>query len=927
MKNTFLTGMVCKMLSKDKIEALSAKGDTIVEANAGTGKTRLIVEKVISLIEAGYKVDEIVLITFTEAAAGELKERVKNRIYEEVKKGKKQFKQAILFLPSAPISTIHAFCYDILKRFGFRYGYFDIDCEMLTEIEAENLLEESIFSIIVETDPEFLRKIIKRISSDYIAGLNTLINFIKETIKHRTRYAVFQENFSAESMFKRVEKLFFKLQTGDFPITKEISQKYKIEKNLVEDVLSILIRCYQAYEHIKKEKKKVGYNDLLELTYKMLVENDNAREEVASLFKYIIVDEFQDTDPFQWKILKLLKETTSPPTIFIVGDPKQSIYRFRSADVSIWNEASKYVKNRCFLTENFRSGKNLLLFFNDVFDSIYNKSEKKLGVELSFHPFEGNIQGGEILAVEFEKDEEFAEKALRLTIDRSRKKKIAVIGRSRSSLAVFEKILREKGIVFSVIGSNPFSTTGIEEVLHLLKWLKDREDLKSFFFFLSSRFCGLNHYEALSFIKDGTTGCGEKDIHIKELLNKVEEVRNQKDKELHAILINRLLEITGFIDMLSVLDRESYFSVLELIKEIANFEMENAVPFDSMVDFVEELKNSRNNNINISQEGESGYFLMTIHGSKGLQFDDVILLPWKRPPSNHTFRFTSTGFGIKLFYEKKGKITPKDEFEASPFFFMLKKVDEYLDELESKNLVYVSMTRAVERLILGIKLKKRNRQFPYGKNLDHLIPIVEKYKITGLPEPEKLPEEEPLFSVIPEREVKTVKVIYPSSNNTEILSAEETETKSAAPEGMSPAEYGTVVHLLCEAFIKKAPKEKAINFAISHLIKPPLSLKEKLEAIYDFLNEKFPQLQNGKAEVDVKHYADYTFYSGRIDILLETENGIEIWDIKTGFFKESLFQHYREQLYFYKKILEAAGKKVSSMKLLYVDEKRIIEVE
>ncbi len=696
------------MLSKDKIEALSAKGDTIVEANAGTGKTRLIVEKVISLIEAGYKVDEIVLITFTEAAAGELKERVKNRIYEEVKKGKKQFKQAILFLPSAPISTIHAFCYDILKRFGFRYGYFDIDCEMLTEIEAENLLEESIFSIIVETDPEFLRKIIKRISSDYIAGLNTLINFIKETIKHRTRYAVFQENFSAESMFKRVEKLFFKLQTGDFPITKEISQKYKIEKNLVEDVLSILIRCYQAYEHIKKEKKKVGYNDLLELTYKMLVENDNAREEVASLFKYIIVDEFQDTDPFQWKILKLLKETTSPPTIFIVGDPKQSIYRFRSADVSIWNEASKYVKNRCFLTENFRSGKNLLLFFNDVFDSIYNKSEKKLGVELSFYPFEGKIQGGEILAVEFEKDEEFAEKVLRLTIDRSRKKKIAVIGRSRSSLAVFEKILREKGIVFSVIGSNPFSTTGIEEVLHLLKWLKDREDLKSFFF-LSSRFCGLNHYEALSFIKDGTIGCGEKDIHIKELLNKVEEVRNQKDKELHAILINRLLETTGFIDMLSVLDRESYFSVLELIKEIANFEMENAVPFDSMVDFVEELKNSRNNNINISQEGESGYFLMTIHGSKGLQFDDVILLPWKRPPSNHTFRFTSTGFGIKLFYEKKGKITPKDEFEASPFFFMLKKVDEYLDELESKNLVYVSMTRAVERLILGIKLKKKEQ--------------------------------------------------------------------------------------------------------------------------------------------------------------------------------------------------------------------------
>ncbi|OMH41182.1 UvrD-helicase domain-containing protein [Desulfurobacterium indicum] len=913
------------MLSKDKQKALTVSGDTIVEANAGTGKTRLIVEKVVSLIENGYRIDEIVLITFTEAAAGELKERVKNRIYEEVMKGKEKFQDAILLLPSAPISTIHAFCYEILKRFGFRYGYFDIDCEMLTEIEAENMLEEAVFKVISNIDINLLRNVIKRISSDYIAGLNTLINFIKESIKHRTRFAVFQENFSADNMFLKVEELFNLITSKSFSLTKIARQNYEIEKNLAKEILKVLLECYKSYEETKKKKKKVGYNDLLELTHKMLTENDNAREEIASLYKYIIVDEFQDTDPFQWKILKLLKQTTNPPTIFIVGDPKQSIYRFRSADVSIWNEASKYMKNQCFLTKNFRSGKKLLSFFNAIFDNIYNQNGKKLGIELSFQPFEGEIPGGEILSVEFTKEEEFAEKAIALTLERSKNRKIAVIGRSRSSLAVFEKILREKGIVFSVIGSNPFLTEGVEELLHLLKWLKDRDDLKSFFFFLSSRFCGLNHHEALTFIKEKTTGNKNKDKELTKLLEKLEDIRNQKDKELHAILLNRILEITGFIEMLSVLDRESYFSVLELVKEVANFEMENAVPFDSMVDFIEELKNSRDAGVNIAPEDENGYFLMTIHGSKGLQFNDVILLPWKRSPINSFFRFTSTGFGIKLFYEKTDKTTPEEEFEASPFFFMLKTVDDYLDYLEAKNLVYVSMTRAIERLIVGINTQKSSKKFPYGKNLDKLVPIVENYKITKFPEIEIPKKEETKLFTIPEKEINTIKVIYPSTHEAETEKSN-SETKIAAPEGMSPAEYGTVVHLLCEAFVKNATKEEAIRYATSQLISPPSVLIKRLKEIYDFLHKKFPQLRKGEAEIDVKYFTDRTFYSGRIDILLETENGVEVWDIKTGFFNEVLFEQYKEQLFFYKKILEAAGKKVSGLKLLYVDEKKVIEI-
>ncbi len=916
-------------LSEDKLKALSVTGDTIVEANAGTGKTKLIVEKLISLIETGYRIDEIALITFTEAAAGELKERVKKRIQEETRKGKKQFEEAILYFPSAPISTIHAFCYDILKRFGFRYGYFDIDCELLTEIEAENFLEEAIFEVIEKTDTDSLKRIIRKISTDYISGLNTLVNFIKESIKHRTRYAVFQDNFSAETMFENVKTFFDAITDGNgFQFTEPIIKRYKIERKLADEILAILLKCYQTYEGIKKRHKKAGYNDLLEITYRMLLNSENAREEVAQTFKYIIVDEFQDTDPFQWKILKLLKKTSNPPSLFIVGDPKQSIYRFRSADVSIWNEASQQMKNRCFLTKNFRSGKNLLSFFNEVFDKVYNKTERKLDIELLFHPFEGNLPGGEVISVEFKREEEFIEKALALTLERSKTKKIGVIGRTRSSLAGFEKVLRENGIVFSVIGSNPFSTTGVEETLYLLKWLKDKNDLKSLFFFLSSRFCGLNHHEALSFIKKGTTGDEKKDKSLKELLEKIEEIRNLKDREPHTVLINRVLQHTAFADMLFILDKESYFSILELIKEIARFEAENAVPFDRMVEFVEELKNSKDSGSTITSEEKNGYFLMTIHGSKGLQFDDVILLPWKRRPSASNFCFTSIGFGIKLFHEKRKEKDEIKKFEASPFFYMLRKVDEYFDYLESKNLVYVSMTRAIERIILGFNPSKRNGKIPYGMNLDFLKELIEKYKIKQIPDKnQKTAEDKISLSTIPEKEIKPIKVIRPSTENIEISRQKESTPETAAPEGMSPTEYGTIVHLLCEAFVNGANREDAISFATAHLTKPPVGLIEKLTAAYDFLNETLSFLQNAKAEIDVKHFENNTFYSGRIDILLETDKGVEVWDVKTGFFKESLFNHYKEQLNFYKKILESAGKKVTSMKLLYIDERKVIKIQ
>ena len=913
-------------LSEDKANVLKFNKDTIVEANAGTGKTKLIVEKFISYLEKGISVDEIVLITFTEAAAKELKDRVKSRIYEEINRGRKEFEKALLYLPSAQISTIHSFCYELLKRFGIKTGYLDIDCEQITDIEIEELLEEAVYSTIAETDLKFLKNLINKVSSDYVDGLRTVVNFIKTSIKHRTRYAIFRESFSVEKMFKSVEESYKRI-VKEFFLSEKAIKNIEKEKKIAENLVYLLKKSFEKYESLKKERKKIGYNDLLELTYKMVKNEDNIREEIAENFRVIIVDEFQDTDPLQWKIIETLREkTSSPPEIFVVGDPKQSIYRFRSADISIWKEAVRKIKNRFYLTTNYRSGKNLLKVFNKTFDLLYNRVEKPLGVELFFEPFEGVIEGGKVETIIYEtyKEREFAEKALKLTYEDSLKEQVAVIGRKRRDLEKFEEVLREYGVTYSTVGTNPFNTYGIREFLHLLRWLKDREDRKSLFLLLSSRFCGLDHYQTLSFIKEGTTGNQSLDNQVKKFIDTLESIRKRKDKELHSILLSELLELTGYMDILSIIDNESYFSILELIKEVSRFEKENYLSFDRMVEEIEKLMNSREKTVQKSPEKENGYFLMTIHGAKGLQFDTVILLPWGKNPPTGKFLYTSVGFGVKLFHiPSQEKETEEEKFESSPFFYMLKKVDQYLDNIESKNLVYVAMTRAKNRLITALLQTKKELKFPYGSD-NSPVEIFKNFVVNDFPEIKKEDKKDEMFEVVAEKEIETIPITYPSKKEKEEKFINKKGT--AAPYGISPKEYGTAIHLLCEAFIKGADREKAVSYATGKFQAVKNVLTPKLNEIFTYLEEELSFLKNAQTEVDVKHFNGKEFLSGRVDIILRKKEEVEIWDIKTGYINENSVEEYKKQLKFYKSIFEDYGLKVKALKLLFIDERKILEV-
>ncbi len=876
------------------------KGSTlIVEANAGTGKTSLIVDRYIGLLREGYSPESIVLITFTEAAASELRERVKERIYGDLE----GLKNALLFLPSSPIGTIHSFCYQLLKTFGFRYGFFDLDSTLLSDVEVEELLDFAVYEAVGSVAGK-LRDFLNYISLDYIDAFNTFVSFVKEVIKHRTRYPGIMGNLDVDAMVERILSYYRKLNPG-FSLSREAEANLLKEKAIISEVLSVLGKAFEIYEREKGKRLRVGYNDLLEKTLELLRGSDNARYEIAQKFRFIIVDEFQDTDPIQWEIIKEMRNVDDPPGLIIVGDPKQSIYRFRSADISIWNDAKRYVKRREELLTNYRSGGELIRFFNAVFREVYS-GEKLMGFEIDFNPFaESEDREGKVTFIDFEKEEEFARKVIPEIVERSSRERVAVIARKRKDLEPYERILRENGISFDVISGNPFNTYGVREVIHLLKFIENGENRKEEFFVLTSRFVGMNHSDAIECIMGGD--CPD---DVKEFLRKVDDFRKRKDTELHSIFINRVLDELDYFDMLYLIDGESYYSVLELINEVARFEGENSLNFRDLISYIESMVSSRDRSLPYSLNSERGILLTTIHGSKGLEFESVVAVPWGRGFNRGRFLFSSIGLAVRLFGEK-------GDFDESPLFNALREVESYLDREEEKNLLYVTFTRAKRNLYVGLRRRGNEVSFPYGK-FDFRA---EPSRIdVGEVKPGEAEENLPV--IVDFSGGDYLKTVFPSSHDGEVEGVE----NPYLPKGMDPRDYGNAVHYLVEAFVKGGGKEESVEYATNLIYSPNRELVKRLGEVYELLSRDYSFLIGSQTEVPFTFVDGNRVVRGRVDLIVRVGDGYEIWDVKTGMFNRKLYEGYVEQLRVYEDSFKKAGYNITSLKLFYIDENRVIDV-
>lgn len=453
----------------------------IVEAAAGTGKTSELVQRIIRVLGKGLAtVDQIVAVTFTEKAAGELKLRLRAGL-ENTRNGPEissiergNCEHALAHLEEARVATIHGFCADILRERPVEAGV-DPAFEPLSEAESQRLYEEA-FTLWLQhklaDPPEGVRRSLRRSSNEagpterlrtagwtlaswrdftrpwhrasfsrgpsidqLVAMLNDFVDLTSQP--HNPRNYFYRDTSGGRELSEYIRRT-ESVRSRDYDVlearlvelaqdrkftqpAKALGDEYakgvpcgKVENAHRELVARLqgfgkaadadlaallqheLLETIDAYEDLKTRTGRLDFVDLLLRTRNLVRDCDSVRADFQQRFTHIFVDEFQDTDPLQAEILLLLacadpatrswrEATPKSGKLFIVGDPKQSIYRFRRADVGTYLEVKRVLSERgalCIaLTTSFRSTPSIQKIVNWAFQPCMNGDHATLQAE------------------------------------------------------------------------------------------------------------------------------------------------------------------------------------------------------------------------------------------------------------------------------------------------------------------------------------------------------------------------------------------------------------------------------------------------------------------------------------------------------------------------------------------------------------------
>jgi ATP-dependent helicase/nuclease subunit A len=511
-------------------------------------------------------------------------------------------------------------------------------------------------------------------------------------------------------------------------------------KNL-KKYYELYLRVEARYTESKKRQVSIDFEDQQLLAYHLLVNNDEIRSQVAGRFKFIMVDEFQDTNLLQWKIIELVSGERGN-NVFIVGDPKQSIYGFRNADVRVFNSvknmfAEEHPESVLQLNESFRFKKNISLFVNTIFPHILkSNSENQWEVEYDgVHTRRSDAEGGQIeLALMTQSDTEngqakfIATHILQLLSNTEyRPGEIAVMLRSRTHLNEIENTMREYGIPFQTLGGIGFyQGQEIYDTFHLLKFLMNPDDNLALVGLLRSPFANITD-EGLFFLAlyNPDISYWQKLLHLDE----IDQIPGDDKERLQLFITNskRWLgrrDRISYFELLSEIFNESFYraimnSDLKGDQIIANINKILTIVLDyekgrftSIVDFSKSLNRlintyQKEGDAFLEYEEDNSVKIMTIHQAKGLEYP-VIFLPYLNQKL-HTAVRPSVYFDDQwgVVSNVSGNIlNSQNPIQNSYYLFDLLKLKQRRKEVaELKRLFYVGCTRAKDHLILCGELK------------------------------------------------------------------------------------------------------------------------------------------------------------------------------------------------------------------------------
>ena len=603
-----------KLNDRQKEAVLCTQGPLLILAGAGSGKTRVITNRIAYLIEeVGVNASEIMAITFTNKAAAEMKERIEDQVGEKC--------------AGAWISTFHSACVRILHMYGHLIGYDD----GLTIYDRDDSLS-----------------VIKRICKDM---------------------QIDTKRFKEKGFLNKISSLKDELISAA-GYEAEASDVY--ERKTAE--------VYLAYEKELKKNNAVDFDDLIFKTVDLFRKEPEILERFQERFKYISVDEYQDTNTAQFELVRLLSEKYK--NICVVGDDDQSIYKFRGANIENILSFEKYFPDAKVirLEQNYRSTGNILAAANAVISNNTGRKEKTLwtqkgdGTKIKlFHTDNPYVESDKVIA----QIREYIGQGYALN-------DCACLYRTNAQSRSLEEAFIRANIPYKIVGGvNFYQRKEIKDILAYLKTVNNARDDVAVQRIINvpkrgigaatvtavsglAQERGINFYSALdSAVTEGSFGrSGERLRAFRDL---IEELKADLEKKSLSEFLQDVLIKTDYKAELVLENTEESRGRLENIEELANKlkGYEEGAEEPTLSGFLEEV--SLVADIDSWDGAEDYVSLITIHSAKGLEFPNVFLC----------------GMEDGLF-PMNAAICSDDPFDLE----------------EERRLCYVGITRAKENLVL-----------------------------------------------------------------------------------------------------------------------------------------------------------------------------------------------------------------------------------
>lgn len=1016
------------------------KGNTniIVSAGAGSGKTAVLTQRVITNLKKGMHINELLILTFTNNAAMEMKTRIKKAILED-----EEIKNEAKLTDSADITTFDAYVLSLVKKYHYLLNL-DSDITLIDSSiikkKKKDFIEEIFDELFTQKNEKFIKfvtdfgtknarqtkKTILNLDysfdlitkkEDYLNNyiesyynknnLDNLFHQFENTLLKRVesiKNLLLNLSFEVDSdyydkIYKTLEPLlkssnYQEIRSNlDFKLSplrnasdkakyykEQISKIIKDLKSLTEFheqvlkddliktkeyaevIIEILLKLTQKVNAYKFEYQVFEFNDISKFALEILDKNEDIRNELKNYYKEIMIDEYQDTSDVQEQFIKYIENNN----VYMVGDIKQSIYRFRNANPDIFKikyDAYKEGNNgfKIDLNKNFRSRGEVLDSINQIFNHImddnignanYIKEHQLIFGNNTFIEEGNNNYNNNLEIYNYLPDPNFTKEEMEaFIIANDIKKKVT------SNYEVFDKTLRpckysdfcilidrttafdtyKKIFDFLNVPINIYKDDNImisDETSLINNIIKFIINIKNNKFNETSRFCFASIARSYLYQLDDQTiydTISQNKINESEIYEIAYNISKNLDSLSNEEIIKKIIYDYKFYDKMIIAGNLNYRSIIldNLINKFKELNKVNMTIYE-VNDYLDSLINDEESiKIPALLNKNDSVTITNIHKSKGLEYKICYF-----PSLHKEFNLMDLNNRI-IFNTKFGLIIPNyDNGFKSTFVNFLNKETYIKDEISERiRLFYVALTRAKEKMIMVTNLIQndncttdengiidyltRINYRSYKDILESVYPYIHKYiENIDLPEINIGYKYSQKNNINIDTEDNHKIIVNEKEYISELINEEhysKSENKLITPTEVSNMEYGTHMHYILENTDFKNPDYSLLT-------------NEEQEIIQELLNN---QIMSNIKDANIYHEYEFIYENnkqiktGIIDLMLEYPDHIDIIDYKL---KNTNDPAYLKQLNGYKEYIENKNNKPTYIYLYSLLNKELIDL-